>query len=578
MIEGLEATGSTPALRRAALLALDDDALANALARLAGSLREFDATALARDAALPEAEVVASPFALRAVAMGVEVGATSRHRELRLEPDWTESLAPAEVRDPSHGVWDRGVLRTGKYQGFMAEAPFATYDPSHVSKWGPHELMHRAAGFFFRPGFSRWELYLGARLNELVPVVLFYGPEQTMRLEEGAFDRAAAGRTPSASAQEARWRLDDPDALRARARAAAPLFRQGLRHFEAELTAIDRELETHLRVRVPHPVLDASSDATAYVVGHESRLWAPEVEAVLQAVPEFARFDSIERYRDHVEAVFDRLLFATLSPAQNPERQATRVAWDRLLRAALIGVDVSDHVGCIKSGEDPEERLRTELVEEELAVVLEDGERPSLGQLADGLGQVAPCAMALLGDDAVRAFAASEAIWDRAPLGHRFLNSLSPGPVRSMAAFEAAIVDQREDDAIERLTVPAEALPQEDDGLRDGWLVPNLAATMLALPHDVLSSHAAFAEGDLSLPEAVDSDVCVTAHRGEVAVIPLPAHVARAVSALEAAARVSELESALDAGLTSMPGWPQTGLAWIRELLLAGALGWHPRR
>lgn len=578
MLEGLEAKGSTAALRRAALRSMDDDALAAELVRLATSMRRFDLSRLAADAGLPTAEVGASPFALRAVAMGVEAGATSRHRELRAEPDWTEWLAPPEVRDPNHDVWDRGVLRTGKYQGFMAEAPFATYDPSHVSKWGPHEMMHRAAGFFFRPDFTRWELYLGARLNELVPVVLFYGPEQAMRLEEGAFDRAAAGQLPSANAQRAGWRLDDDSALVSRAHVAAPIFRQGLLHFERELDAIDREIETHLRVRVPHPVLDASSDATAYVVGHEQRLSAPEVQAVLSAVPTFARFDTLEGYRAHVEALFDRLLFAPLDAAPSAPRRAQRLAWDRLLRAAMIGVDVADHVACIATGEDPVDRLRAELVEEELQVVLEDGAQPCLRQLAEGVGQVAPCTLSLLGDDAVAAFAASDAIWDRAPLARRFAAWVEPGPACSMARFEAAIVVQREDDAIERLTVPADALPDDDAALRAGWVVPNVAASMLSLPHDVLSSHAAFAEGERTVPEQTPSAVCVTAHRGEVAVIPLPACVARALADLGAAASTDALARAIDAELEPAPGWPEDGLAWVRELLLAGALGWRPRR
>ncbi|MFK7991022.1 MAG: hypothetical protein AB8I08_33690 [Sandaracinaceae bacterium] len=576
MLEGLEAKGPTAALRRAALQSMDDDALAAALQRLAVALRGVDVKRLASNAGLPTAEVGASPFALRAVAMGVEVGAVSRHRELRAEPDWTERLAPPEVRDPNHDVWDRGVLRTGKYQGFMAEAPFATYDPSHVSKWGPHEMMHRAAGFFFRPDFTRWELYLGARLNELVPVVLFYGPEQAMRLEEGAFDRAAAGRSPSARSQRAMWRLDD-GALAERARAAVPIFREGLAHFERELAAIDREIESHLRVRVPHPVLDASSDATAYVVGHEQRLSAPEVQAVLSAVPAFARFDTLESYRAHVETVFDRLLFAPLEAAPSATRQAQRLAWDRLLRAATIGVDVEDHVACIASGEDPAERLRADLVEEELAVVLEDGAQPCLRQLSDGLGQVAPCALALLGDGAVEAFAVSDAIWDRAPLAQRFAAWVEPGAARSMATFEAAIVVQREDDAIERLTVPAEALPG-DEAFRAGWVVPNVAAHTLALPHDVLSSHADFAEGEHTVPVEAPSAVCVTAHRGEVAVIPLPACVADALSLLEDATSTDALAQTIDASLEPEPGWPKNGLAWVRELLLAGALGWRPRR
>jgi len=404
MLDGLEADdlGASPAARRRALAALSDAALGERLARLAGASRTFDAAPIAAAAALPLGEVVASPFALRMCALGVEAGASSRHRELRRHVDWTESISP-DVADPDHDVWERGALKTGKYQGFTAESPVAIYDPAHVSKWGPHEMLHRAVGFFYRPGLSRWELYLGARLNELLPVTTFYGAEQAMRLDEGAFDRAAAGRRPRARVEDARWRVEDDAALAARARRAAPVFREGLRHLERELAAIDEELLRGVRVRAVHPFLDTSSDATAYVVGHHARLTQEAVERVLAPRGE----PDVGAYRDRIEGVFDRLLFGRLDGAIGDRRAAE--ACDLLLRAAHLGEGVEVDLEPLFDERDPDvirARLPDRIGDEEAALILEDGTDRGLAldQLADGLAHVLPRSVALDGVPAQQAF------------------------------------------------------------------------------------------------------------------------------------------------------------------------------
>ena len=51
----------------------------------------------------------------------------------------------------------------------------------HRRKWRPHELLHGAVGFFWREDASRFETYVGARLNELLPVVHWYGLDEIFR-------------------------------------------------------------------------------------------------------------------------------------------------------------------------------------------------------------------------------------------------------------------------------------------------------------------------------------------------------------------------------------------------------------
>lgn len=591
MLPALEASGSTPAARRAHLASLTDAALAEQLFALASSSRSAPHAPIARAASLPLAEVVASPFALRAVALGVEVGARTLHLELRARPDWPVLLGvPEEVRDPDHDAWDRGVLRSGKYQGFLADDAFAVYDPSHVSKWGPHEMMHRAAGFFLRAGATRWEHYLGARLNELVPVVLFYGPEQAMRLDEGAFDRAAAGRAPAARLEQARWLSDEDAALRARAAACVAVFREGLAHFERELAAIDEELATGRRVRAPHPLLDASSDATAYVVGHYERLSiiAPAMEAIL---PEAIACRDAGEYRDRVELLFDRLLFAPieLDLERAAARASGRCVFDLVHRALHLGEgalgDLAPHLDEARravaaawggaSADLAAWRARVEgaLAEEEAALVLADGSTPALEVLAEGVASVLPCTFALQDDEALARFASSEAIWDRAPLAARVASWLDREDLREMARLEQAIAAAERDDQVERLCAPPEELPE----VIDGAIVRSASFVRMRFEHGVVEAHAASSAGEpVTQLDRAPSSWLVGAYFDGVSVVPCPDAVSRAWERLEhAAADAAELTAMIDAHLGEVPeGWPEDGEAWLRELLHAGAVGW----
>lgn len=587
---GLPIEGASPASRRAALNRLSDEALAERLVMLALGLREADAKSIAGAASLPLGEAVASPFALRAVALGVEAGASAAHLELRARPDWPSSLGVApEVADPDHGVWDRGVLKSGKYQGFLTDEALAIYDPSHVSKWGPHELMHRAASFFFRAGASRWEHYLGARLNELVPVVLWYGPEQAMRLDEREFDRAAAGRSPSAHVEDARWLVEDEPTLRRRAVLAAPILRSGVAHFERELAAIDEELARGRRVRAPHPFLDASSDATAYVVGHFDRLASEPVSLVLEgALPDALVSRDIGAYRDFIERLFDRLLFEPLALDLGlaASRRSARGLWDLLHRTAHLGEGVEHELeplidearGAIERAHAGEPlaldawraKVSERLVEEDAELVLADGAHGvALAQLGEGLASIVPCTWALMGEDATE-LARSSALWDRAPLSLRAARWLEGQPALcDMARLEHAIASARSDDQIERLCAPAtEASPE-------GLLLSSRAFERHRFEHDVVEVHAAFSAGEPIAPPRLSPGAwLIGAYLDEVAVLPCPDALAALWERLDEARDAAAIIEELDRTLGELPeGWPEDGEAWVRELLSAGALG-----
>lgn len=586
-LAALPIEGASPRERRTSLAKLSDAELAERLATMALSLREEDADAVATAATLPLAEVLASPFALRAVALAVDTGASTVHLELRARPDWASSLDVApEVRDADHGSWDRGVLKSGKYQGFLADEAVALYDPSHISKWGPHELMHRAASFFFHPDASRWDHYLGSRLNELVPVVLWYGPEQAMRLDEGEFDRKAAGLSPSARLEEARWLEEDEAALRERARRAVPILRRGLEHFERELSAIDEELVRGRRVRVPHPFLDASSDATAYVVGHYDRLTSEPVTVALAALPDTLVHRDVGAYRDFVEELFDRLLFAPieLDFERAAAKRSARGLWDLLHRVAHLGDGIEAELeplvdeakramqaamdGMPLSLEPWRARLERVLLEEDAAIVFADGIHGlALEQLGEGLESVVPCTAALLEEGALEQLARSEALWDRAPLAARVQRWLEDDALRDMARFEAAIASAGRDDQIERLTIPSEE--------PEGWLIASAAFERYRFEYDVVESHAAFSSGEpIERPRRSPGTWLIGAYFDDVSVLPCPDALHALWERLGEARDAEWIAAELNRSLGDVPeGWPEDGAAWVRELLAAGALG-----
>ena len=482
-------------------------------------LRAVDVAALAAHARLPPGEVAASPFGLRAVALAVRAGATSVDRETRTLIDWTGTPI---TEDPNHGVWEAGRLHVGKYQAFLQDAPFATYDPAHIAKWGPHELMHRAAGFFWRRDMGRFELYLGARLNELLPVALWYGPDQWLRLRDGAdgFVRAAAPR--EAPLEAAVWLDGDFGAMGS----TLCWLRSGFEHVAGELAVIDREGASGRTLASPvhrgGAVLDASSDAAAYVLGHYERLTEPAVADVLEAVSRGDRFDAIEAYRAHVERVWSDLFFGDILIEETAVKAArgARVRWDQALRRALGADDGA-------TGADGHQGM-------------------DMGQLHDGVLSVAPVTADLAEDldpEWLDRFSESDAIRVRAPLGERLR--------RFWAASHPLLADLVHFENLLATCAPGTrnhlADPDGDRVARsDGFALHRFG-------HDVLALHAGGESRD-------PSPVLIGRVDEEVAVIPLDGR--------SEALWVTLSEASLEADEAR----DLAGDDWVDALLTAGAL------
>ncbi|MDW8246919.1 MAG: hypothetical protein RMJ84_10105 [Sandaracinaceae bacterium] len=297
-------------------------------------------------AGIPPGEVMASPCGARMIALGVMAGATHVHHELRAQVEWHGSIQPeGSVRDPLHGRWVGCALYSGKYQEFCAESNYAVYHPEHSSKWAPHEMLHRAVGSLVGD-VPRFHRYLGARLNELLPVATFYGLEHVLRLDrEGPFDRIREAEERDAPEEKALWLRESMASLRARAKRALPLVRWTLERVASELACIDREFEERRLHRsgsqpwqgINGVELEASSDALAYLRAHLKRLESPAMSTLLSQMPG-PRWKSVEQLRAHVERVMDWLLFDPIEVDFNRAEWAIRANYpfELLFRIALI--------------------------------------------------------------------------------------------------------------------------------------------------------------------------------------------------------------------------------------------------
>lgn len=552
-LPGLEGVGSDAGSRRRELSSRRDEELTRQLVDWMLSLRTVDAAKLAQLARLPFPEVIASPFGLRAVALGVELGVSAMHRE-------TRSILPTQgwsygVTDPSHGRWERGTLHVGKYQSFQADSPFAVFDPQHVAKWGPHEMLHRAVGFFFREDMSRFELYLGARLNELLPVVTWYGHDQLARLDDDVFDRARAAAKRSVNLSEVKWWTESEEDLQRRVRRTLHHLRAGIEHFENELEVINEELGTRRRISsprfVPGAKLDAASDATAYVVGHWERMNVPAVRAVLERVPHLS---SIPALRERVETVHDRLLFGAIDIGTTRRVRATRQVWDWLLRCAMLD---SDRTIAMLKDPPPLDQVDEWTTRIDAAfgvdadIVLADGGLGvDLTQLVDGVMSVAPRTHDALPDGWEDEFVDCTHFWDRAPLQQRLGRWIDeqdlPPWVRELLWFEELVAREPVDDAVPHLVDP--------DG---DFIMRSERFTLFVANHDVVAVHI----GALITAPPSDSGWLVGHVDGEVAVLDVDRSVRRVWEELgHSAMRFDDVCSIL-------------GVEAVNSLIRLGALG-----
>lgn len=225
----------------------------------------------------PWLDLVCTSFSARATILAANTGRAFYAHELRGRLPMPSALEP-EVDVWAHGttpVWDDGVLNEPKYFSFFQDAPFAAFNPNHRRKWRAHELLHGVMGFFWHPQMSRFEFYLGARLNELIPVVHWYGLDEMFRARCDVHQGARLLRTHCVACEQAArpfWEVDrQDDHLNALALKFATL---ATAHIQQEWAACMEELQTGQPVATHWHGLNASSDAIGYLQGHWPRCTA----------------------------------------------------------------------------------------------------------------------------------------------------------------------------------------------------------------------------------------------------------------------------------------------------------------
>ena len=584
---------SLPSL--AALHELDDASLSDALVGWMLALRPValeQGAAVAAMAGLPIGEVVASPAAFRAVCLALQSGATTVQHEARAPLAWEESQRGGdEVENLLNGVWDAGVLHIGKYQSFKQDEPFATYNPNHVAKWAPHELLHRACGFFWADGMSRFELYATSRINETLPVALWYGWDECCRLQRHGFDRANTAASRQASLAEAVWLTESEADLRERLLATVANFRWGLDHAATEFATVRRELDERRIIETTHPFLAPSSDARAYVVGHYARLTERSHGILFGQLLEAGRdyFSDAAAYVDHLETIGDHLLCGELVVDADATRTARdrRRIWDLASRAATLGW--KQFRGLLPALREAFAAPVAGGAALQAALIACDARLAATGDIAagpsetllEGLESLSPPTAIWCREAGAAALAAA---WQRGvflsrePLDTRLQRWLTTDPevpeaVRERFALEVVIatLSQRDDD-VEHLCETAPA----DDNSR---LLGSSAFRCLDLPWTLLLARAEDDGAEVELPIMPAEEyggLMVGSVRGQVAILPLPRVVvelwndARSgrVSAGDAAGRLERWLEAHDDG-----SWPESGEAWLAELADAGLFG-----
>jgi hypothetical protein len=263
----------------------------------------------------PVLDMVVTPLSARAALLAARGGRAFFHHELRgripMPPEQVPEVAvwQDEATVPR---WQQGVLEEPKYFSFFQDMPFPAFNPNHRRKWRPHELIHGALTFFWHPEMTRFEMYVGSRLNELLPVVHWYGFDEIFRPRCERHQGEVLYRRYCQACEDAArpywetaagWRSEQRDE-------AIGWAERGVEHFAEEWQACMHEIDTGEVCEVARPKLNASSDAVGYMQSHWNRATAWSfgvwVETFLKDGVDY--FSSLQRYADHQARLGRQLL------------------------------------------------------------------------------------------------------------------------------------------------------------------------------------------------------------------------------------------------------------------------------
>lgn len=449
----------------------------------------------------PAEDCLATVTSARATLLAAARGRGFYAHELRARIPMAPGLEPEVEVGPTVPTWEDGVFVEPKYFSFMQDAPFAAFNPVHRRKWRPHELLHGAVGFFWHPEMTRFEAYVGARLNELLPVAHWYGFDEIFRprcdRHRGeVLYRAWCGACEGAVRPY--WEVEVTGDDREVARRWA---RRGCAHFLAEVECCRREIDSGVVCPNPSGLLDSSSDAVGYLLGHWPRMraWSFGAWAELFLRSGVDYIDDLARYADHVESNAVQLVAGTIEVRETDfaARHLRRVLQDLGYRA-LLALEWEEDAAverAVLEALEPASRAAGELLApdgeiergrdalEELTSVLDAvlGHHDVLAcgldvsattrsaewethSLAEGIVSALPETAARVDADALEAFRASDHVRRTGRLAARFASFLGdrgPGDelehLAELARLEAWLAGEpRRDEAAERFAMSAE--------------------------------------------------------------------------------------------------------------------------
>jgi hypothetical protein len=265
----------------------------------------------------PWEHLVTTHHTARAALLGAAAGRAFYHHELRCRLPYPAEMEPELWDDtPLLPVWADGVLVEPKYFSFFQDGPLPAYNPNHRIKWRAHELLHGASAFYWSPRLSRHGCYVGTRLNELVPVVHWYGLDEIGRASCPAHVGVTLLREHCPACEAAQrpfWSHEPPDDARRAAWLAAA--RNALDHFSTEYLASQREIETLRPHPTPRPGLDASSDAIGYMQSHWGRLTSWSFGAWIErfCIAGVDYDDTLDAYHTRIGRAFHSLIGGELA-------------------------------------------------------------------------------------------------------------------------------------------------------------------------------------------------------------------------------------------------------------------------
>lgn len=298
--------------------------------------------ALGRLAGCPSLELVPTAMSARASLMGLSAGRAFYHHELRVRLPMPEGLEPEQQVWAAGGAqphWAGGILEEPKYFSFFQDAPLPAYNPNYRRKWRAHELLHGAVGFFWHPEQTRFELYLAARYNELLPVIHWYGLDEVARPRCPKHQLNPSYRDHCAACEQAIdapfWAQPTHDEAWGVAQA-----QRALDHLFEEWAALEAERVQGRRHASPRLGLDSSSDAIGYLRGHWRRTtaWSFGQWVELFMTPGLDYEETINAYAARVARTFGQWVSGdvSLSMERAQAMRARRQLQDLGYRALLI--------------------------------------------------------------------------------------------------------------------------------------------------------------------------------------------------------------------------------------------------